>query len=243
MHIAVIVPVLNEDAATLSQTLSSASDADEIFIVDGGSEPRKLIDTREVASHFRAIVLTAPKGRASQMNAGAVVANSEWLLFLHADVQLPVDWRQQLISHLTAVATSVDYQWGRFDVRFRGIHSPLFKRVGWLLGMRTVGGFMNLRSRLTSVSTGDQAQFIQRQAFVEMNGFPEQSLMEDVEFSKRAYGKFGAPLNLSATVLVSARRWHKHGFFRTVFLMWRLRWQYWRGASPEALHNDYYGRR
>jgi rSAM/selenodomain-associated transferase 2 len=240
--IAVVVPVLNEDAQALGQTLMSAQDADEIFVVDGGSDQSKLEAIQAVAKRFGAVLLSAPKGRASQMNAGGWCAESEWLFFLHADVQLPADWRQRFISSTDQNSLAHSYQWGRFDVRFRPVFGTFSKYFGWRVGMWVVAAFMNGRSRLTSISTGDQVQFIRRRCFGEMSGFPEQLLMEDIAFAKRALKQFGKPLNLSTPVRVSARRWHEHGFFTTIGLMWKLRWQYWRGANPRELYKAYYGK-
>jgi hypothetical protein len=139
------------------------------------------------------------------------------------------------------VESGLGPRWGRFNVRFRDNFSLLPANFAWRVGMSIVAQFMNTRSRLTGISTGDQAQFMQRTSFLEMKGFPAQLLMEDVEFSKRACSLFGAPLNLLANVIVSPRKWQQHGFFRTIVLMWKLRWQYWRGANPTALHRAYYG--
>jgi rSAM/selenodomain-associated transferase 2 len=240
IRITVVIPVFNEDALSLSQTIKSAIDADEIIVVDGGSEIQKITETREVCLDSGAKFSSAPKGRASQMNAGAKLAKADWLVFLHADVQLPLDWRQQLMTHVEQSVLNQGPQWGRFDVRFRSIYTPNTRYGAWALGMRVVSSFMNARSRLTGISTGDQTQFIRHQSFVAMNGFPEQLLMEDVEFSKRAVKQFGKPINLAACVSVSARRWQHHGYWRTIALMWKLRWQYWRGATPVELHKAYY---
>jgi rSAM/selenodomain-associated transferase 2 len=241
ISIAVVIPVFNEDAAGLSQTFMSASGADEIIVVDGGSDASRLHSLREACASFGVELAFAPRGRALQMNAGAKLAKSKWLIFLHADVQLPVDWRQQLIAHLEQKSAILLPEWGRFNVRFRQVYSASAKRSAWVAGMWIVGTFMNIRSRFTGISTGDQAQFIRRQSFVAMNGFSEQLLMEDVEFSKRGLKMFGKPLNLPSCVSVSARRWVQFGYFRTIALMWKLRWQYWRGAKPAELHKAYYG--
>jgi rSAM/selenodomain-associated transferase 2 len=241
IRVAVVIPVFNEDASALSQALISARDADELIVVDGGSDEQSLNAARQVCSNFDAMLIGAQQGRASQMNAGAKLAKAEWLVFLHADVQLPSDWRQQLIAHVEQSPAQKVPQWGRFDVRFRMVYTPNAERYAWLLGMLVVSVFMNARSRLTGISTGDQGQFIRRQSFVAMNGFPDQLLMEDVEFSKRAVRHFGKPISLSACVSVSARRWQQYGYFRTIALMWKLRWQYWRGAKPSDLNKVYYG--
>jgi hypothetical protein len=99
---------------------------------------------------------------------------------------------------------------------------------------------MNRRSRLSGISTGDQGLFVTRHAFDHVGGFPEQPLMEDVEICKHLR-KLAPPAWLSARISTSGRRWEKHGMWRTIFLMWNLRFRYWRGASPTELHAIYYG--
>jgi len=113
---------------------------------------------------------------------------------------------------------------GRFDVSLSG---PGF-------ALRLIAWFINIRSRLSGISTGDQCQFVRRSVFEAMGGFPEQALMEDVEFSKRLK-RHGRIACLREKVLTSSRRWEAHGVVRTVWLMWTLRFLYWLGVSPEKL--------
>jgi hypothetical protein len=47
------------------------------------------------------------------------------------------------------------------------------------------------------------------------------------------------PACLTARVRTSARRWEEKGIARTVLLMWRLRYAYWRGADPDELARRY----
>lgn len=93
---------------------------------------------------------------------------------------------------------------------------------------------MNLRSRWTGIATGDQAIFVTRDAFEASGGFPEQPLMEDVELSRRLK-RISAPVSLRQRVVTSGRRWDSAGLWTTTLLMWRLRFAYWLGASPECL--------
>lgn len=103
-----------------------------------------------------------------------------------------------------------------------------------------VAWFMNRRSRLSGISTGDQGLFVTRPAFDRVGGFPSQPLMEDVEICNRLR-KLTPPACLSARLSTSGRRWEKNGVWRTIFLMWKLRFQYWRGANPGELYGIYYG--
>lgn len=219
MRISIIVPALNE-ARVLPQSLlrlaALASDAPpEIIVSDGLSSDA----TADLARSAGAQVVQGPPGRALQMNRGADAAGGELLLFLHADTELPP-------AALARVAEAVarGARWGRFDVRISGRPAML----------RVVAFMMNLRSRLTGIATGDQAIFVTRSAFDQVGGFPRQPLMEDIEISRRLK-RLGPPACLRDKVLTSGRRWESRGVWRTIFLMWRLRWAYWRGVSPDLL--------
>jgi hypothetical protein len=101
-----------------------------------------------------------------------------------------------------------------------------------------VAALMNLRSRLTGIATGDQAIFVSRAAFRAVGGFPALPLMEDLALSRRLR-RLARPACLAAQVATSGRRWERHGVWRTIFLMWRLRLRYWLGADPERLALEY----
>ena len=94
------------------------------------------------------------------------------------------------------------------------------------------------RSRLTGIATGDQAIFVTRKAFWSIGGFPDLPLMEDIALS-RALKRVSPPLCLADKVTTSGRRWERHGVWRTIFLMWRLRLAYFFGAKPEELARRY----
>lgn len=220
--LSVIVPVLNEALAlegNLRALRPLRERGAEVIVADGGSIDTTVAHARPLADK----VLQAAQGRARQMNAGAAVAEGDVLLFLHADTQLPADADELIQEALRGGAV-----WGRFDVRISG--RP------WML--RVVAALMNARSRWTGVATGDQAIFVRRTVFVQLGGFPEQPLMEDVELSKRLLAA-GRPACLRARVTTSGRRWETRGVWRTILLMWRLRWRYWRGESAQALAEAY----
>ena len=156
------------------------------------------------------------------MNAGAAIAQGKWLLFLHADTQLPTSFLELL------PAADAASQWGRFDVRLSP-SSPMLRVVAWM---------MNWRARLTGVCTGDQAIFVRRALFEQVGGYAPIPLMEDIELSKRLR-PHGRPLCLHERLTTSSRRWQQNGTLRTIVLMWWLRWRYWRGAPMEKLAQRY----
>ena len=222
MQLSVVMPVLDE-AAGISATLRALAPlrarGHEVIVVDGGSADA----TVALASAGADRVIQGPRGRARQMNAGAAVAQGEVLLFLHADTLLPdaADGAVQQAIHEGA-------RWGRFDVRISG-GKAMFP---------VISALMNLRSRWSGITTGDQALFVQRTLFMQLGGYADQPLMEDIELSRRLR-VLSPPACLRLRVLTSGRRWQQRGVWRTVWLMWRLRWRYWRGASPEALARAY----
>lgn len=222
-NLAIVVPVLNE-IETLPLLLEHLrywqQRGAEVLLVDGGSRDQTPETAR--AQGFR--VLDAARGRATQMNSGARACKADNLLFLHADTRLP-DGADQAV--LAALASS-PLVWGRFDVRIEGRSRmlPLIARL------------MNLRSRLSGIATGDQALFMSRELFERVGGFPEQPLMEDIEISKRL-NSVVAPICLRQTVTTSGRRWDSFGSWRTILLMWQLRWAYWRGTPAQQLAERY----
>jgi len=212
-----IVPVFNEERV-LPELMAGLQqlNANELVVVDGGSTDNTCRLLEESTLYW----IHSASGRAVQMNAGVRECESDIFLFIHSDTSIDS-------SHILAIKQAMQDEscvGGRFDVRLSG-HG---------LALRVIGRFINLRSRLTGISTGDQCQFVRRDVFERMGGFPEQDLMEDVEFSKRLkrYGKIAC---LSEQVVSSSRRWETHGVLRTVLLMWKLRFLYWLGVSPEKL--------
>jgi rSAM/selenodomain-associated transferase 2 len=221
-RLSIIVPVLNE-AQGMAQCLAALAPlrarGHEVLVVDGGSCDETLLLCVGQADR----VMQAPRGRARQMNAGAARARGEVLLFLHADTTLPA-----AADEAVAQALALGTQWGRFDVCIGG-NSVWFGLIGALI---------NLRSRCSGIATGDQALFVRRVLFEEVGGFADQPLMEDIALCVRLRA-LSWPACLRQRVVTSGRRWEQHGVWRTMVLMWWLRWRYWRGDSPETLVKAY----
>ena len=222
-QLSIIIPTLNEEE-TIAQTLEALADlrvrGTEIIVVDGGSRDA----TVERAQSCVNCVISAPRGRASQMNAGAEKASGDVVLFLHADTLLPGTADALVVDGLANSGRA----WGRFDVTIES-RSRLLSVAARL---------MNIRSRLSGVATGDQAIFIRRETFCSIGGFPEIPLMEDLAISRRLK-RVSRPLCLRARVVTSGRRWDRHGTLRMILLMWRLRLAYFFGADPAVLAKRY----
>lgn len=221
MDISVIIPTLNE-AATIGETLRRlrSSGSCEVIVVDGGSDD----GTPELARPQADLVLSAGRGRATQMNVGARAASGQVLLFLHADTVLPPDFPALLENALR----NPRVVGGRFDVRLDA-EGRLFRIIETL---------MNLRSRVSRIATGDQAIFVRSRTFLELGGYREAELMEDLELSYRLKRQ-GELACLREPVVTSARRWQRDGIVRTIVLMWLLRFLYFIGVSPSYLKTFY----
>jgi len=221
--LSIIMPVLDEADAVVGG-LGALADCRrrgvEVIVVDGGSRDGTVALARELADR----VVAAPRGRGGQMNAGAAGAGGDVLLFLHADTRLPPEADRLVLDSLARSGRA----WGRFDMAIAGRSRAL----------TLVACAMNLRSRLTGIATGDQAVFVRRDAFARAGGFPDIALMEDIALSRRLK-RISPPLCLAARVTTSARRWERHGVWRTIVLMWRLRLAYFLGAEPAVLARRY----
>ena len=227
MRLSIVIPALNESnniVATLVPLQAMRSRGVEIILVDGGS----IDGTTQIAAQLVDHVIdsaAADRGRARQMNAGAKTANGNALLFLHADSVLPPDADQLILNGLQSTSRT----WGRFDVTIEGRHFFL-PVVSW---------FMNQRSKLTGVATGDQGLFMTREAFIAAGGFANIPLMEDVAMCV-LLKKSSAPICLRQKITTSGRRWEKYGVWHTILLIWRIRLAYFCGADPAELHRAYH---
>ena len=226
--IAVVIPTLNEER-TLSRTLLTLRQLrfDEVVIVDGGSKDQTVSIAQGQLPGLSlqpARVMVSEPGRAQQMNAGARATRSDVLLFLHADTLLPPETRDQI----QRVLENPKYAGGRFDVRFEDDRG-----WAWLISR-----LMNWRSRWSGIATGDQALFVRRSVFDDLDGFADVPLMEDIELTRRLK-RTGSLAALRTKVTTSFRRWERQGALRTILQMWLLRFLYGIGISPKILHQFY----
>lgn len=228
LKLSIIIPVYNEGERLFSfiqHVLRIIGPFSQIIIVDGASNDHSLQSLKALSlQELNLELVSAPKSRALQMNAGAKIAKGNTLLFLHADTLLP----ETAIAELNSFWGS-NCLWGRFDVKLD--HKALaYKIIAW---------FINKRSRLTGIATGDQAIFVKRALFEKIKGYKDQPLMEDIELCMQLK-KHSKPYFISSTVCTSARKWENEGVVKTVWLMWKLRAAYAMGKSPQELVKIYY---
>lgn len=222
MLVSIIMPVLNE-ASTIAATLASIkrlNGKSEVIIVDGGSTD----GTEKLGAETGCLVVSAPQGRARQMNIGCRYANGEILLFLHSDSWLPPDALQKMAG----VLQDPQVIGGGFRLTMND-PSPVLKLVCW---------FSNLRARWGHVYFGDQGIFVRREAFATVGGFPDIEIMEDWELSRRL-AKIGMLRQVPAIITTSARRFRQGGIWRTIWLMQKLKFLYLCGVPPATIKQYY----
>lgn len=214
-----VIPILNDrkQLAQLLPTLATYQNI-ELIVVDGGSND----DPDKIAKDIIFLRARRPN-RGAQVSMGVMHATRDWIWVLHADSRINDGIVENLVFALN------EARWGRFDVTLLGSR--------W--EYRMIESLMNIRSRLTGICTGDQGMFFHRDILMEIGGFPEQPLMEDVEVSKRLR-KLERPFCSKSRLGVSTRKWDTDGVFRTVVRMWRFRIKYFLGDSPESLYAEYY---
>lgn len=229
----VIIPAYNEEAAlpeTLHQLFRQPGRY-EVLVVDGGSTDRtrsiaesfgfdacesgsrcsylvshRSADASRDTLHASRLFLTAHKGRASQMNAGAQEAAArgagpdDWLLFLHADTVLP----DGALSRLNDMESDTAVQAGGFLHRFSG--------TDWRL--RAISLLDNFRCRHSWIIYGDQALFVRRRLFERLGGFPVQPILEDVAFCEKLVCET-KPVLLAPPVVTDSRKFVKMGIWRS----------------------------
>lgn len=220
MKLSIVIPVLNE-AESLGGTLEAlAGQSAEIIVVDGGSED----DTVKIARQYASRVMTAPRGRGPQQDAGARQSHGSVLLFLHADTRLPGEY-ERLIDEALARPGVV------FGAFYLKIHpsSP---------ALNLIASMANLRSRFFQMPYGDQALFVRKDAYLRVGGFPDWPVMEDVDLVRRL-GRLGGFQLAGGSVVTSGRRWRREKALFTTLRNWSLMIRYYVGHCPYTLARHY----
>lgn len=222
VRISVIIPALNE-AANIVRAVTSAQEcgADEVIVADGGSGD----ETCVLAEMSGARVVSSPRGRAVQQNAGARAATGDVLLFLHADNWLGKDAISQVRS---AAHRKKNNLCGAFQQNidaapfvYRLLERGNAERVRWL-----------------GLPYGDQVIFVTRDLFDQVGGFPDEPFLEDVLLMQHLR-RLTWPQLLPGPVHVSPRRWEQRGVLRQTLRNWAILTSFSLGTSPQRLINWY----
>ncbi|XP_078676708.1 uncharacterized protein LOC144913707 [Branchiostoma floridae x Branchiostoma belcheri] len=246
----VVIPVLNEAdniKAVIENVLQGCphQQQTEVVVSDGGSSDGTADIVRDIAKSYpqgTVKLVASPKGRGMQLNAGSQHATGDYLLFLHADTQLPSSWQRD--AHRTLCRPGVvvgAFPFG-LDVVEDSSHSN--SDSWWFrVQMRLLQWGTNLRASFFELPYGDQALFMTRRQFQAAGGFPEFPLLEDVEMLARLKRCGHVGITEGSGVITSARRFRKHGYLKVTSLNTFILLAYQMGVHPDTLAVWYYGRK
>jgi rSAM/selenodomain-associated transferase 2 len=220
--VSIIVPVLNE-ADRIEVCLRRLRNLDvnlEIIVVDGGSSD----ETWSLAEPLADRVISARRGRASQMNAGGEIARGGVLWFMHADLEAP----SHSIGQIQKALTNPRMVGGCFRVRFP--RRELIYRVSDSLG--------NLGVNVFGFSLGDHGIFCRRTVFRQVGGYPDVPILEDAEIYRRLRGA-GRMVQLREKLVSDPRAFETHGRYRTTTVYFSILALYVLGVPIRILNRIY----
>ena len=226
-QLSVVIPCLNESARLplLLADLQRSAPVPEILLADGGSSDA----TPEIADLSGAeLIRIHPAGRGRQLRIAAAEARGDWLLFLHADSRLSMQWWGVLTTLLqsSSAARSAWY----FDLRINP-STP---------ARRLLEKGVGVRSRWLQRPYGDQGLLLHRSLYKRCGGFAELPLMEDLDLVERL-SRISDLRRIGLPLTTDGRRWQADGVLRRSWSNACLRWRWKRGESAEQLAEQYYG--
>jgi rSAM/selenodomain-associated transferase 2 len=196
MSVSIIVPVLNE-APLLRSFLAHLREwatGAEVIVADGGSSD----GTVELVRGSCDQLVVSERSRAIQMNTGARAAHGDTLWFVHVDAEVPPG----CLEEIERIMDDPNVAGGFFRIRLPQ------DRV-----YRLTDSFAHYAGLLLQMRCGDHGIFCRRTIFLDIGGFPEVPLMEDVEFFRRLR-RHGRVIYSRKRLLVSPRRYEAIGRMR-----------------------------
>ena len=221
-EISIIIPCLNEEKQ-INKCLNSLNfkyirNKCEIILVDGKSTDNTVCKVRELVDKC----LIVSPDRSNQLMIGASIASGSTLVFLHADTILSHKNIDEILSKCDAL------EWGFFNLKF-DVMTYEYKFLSY---------FINLRSKVFDICTGDQCMVISKSIFDKVGGFPNIRLMEDLEICSNLKNLF-QPYIFKTHVETSSRRWRASGFLITILKMHLLKVLYYLGVDTRVLQKLY----
>jgi rSAM/selenodomain-associated transferase 2 len=220
--VSIIIPVLDEVPliGPFLAHLRARAPRAELIVVDGGSRD----GTRSIAGPLADVLISAPRGRALQMNAGAAIATGDVLWFLHADSVVPHNAVRDIRVALN------DPQTAGGCLRLRLPDRKMIYRISDSVG--------NLGVQVFGFALGDHGIFCRRASFEKSGGYPDVPILEDAELY-RGLGRLGRMRQLRAKIISSPRSYQKWGPYRTTGIYFCILVLYVLGVPIRFLHPLY----
>ncbi len=181
MTLTVIVPAHNEEhglPATLEALLRQTTPPEEIIVVDDGSADR----TGEVAAAYGATVLTPPSNlgsKAKAQNHALPHCTTDLVLAVDADTVLAPDYIEKIKPAFDDPAVVVAA--GNVQTRFTRTAWERGRSIEYLFGFHWNRPIQN-HANSPVVCSGCCSAF-RREPLTEFGGFPERTIVEDMDFT------------------------------------------------------------
>jgi glycosyltransferase involved in cell wall biosynthesis len=173
--ISVVIPTLNSERQ-LPRCFDSLIVAAvrgvvrEVIVADGGSTDQTLAIADAAGAHIE----QAQKTRSSCLAAGAAVARSEWLLFLHPETALEPGWEVEAESFM-AQAQPEKPRAGMFRFALDDFGGEA----------RRAEVMAALRSWLLALPFGNQGLLIPKRLYIRVGGYRALARLEDADLVRR----------------------------------------------------------
>lgn len=215
----VIIPNLDQGEALAPLLAKLADDGVGTIVSDGGSKD----DSLSIATGMSARLACGCCGRGHQLKRGASLADTDWLLFIHADSELSPDW----LTHVKRHINTRPHKAGYFGMRFRARgFTPRFMEFA-----------VGLRSFFLRMPYGDQGLLISRKLYDEIGGYKAIPLFEDVDMIRKLGHR--RLTYIGCQLKTDASKYERDGYFRRGWRNIKLARRYYKGESPEMLLKEY----
>ena len=197
--------------------------AERVVVADGGSTDGTL-----AVAVTSAVIAAGSKGRGAQLALGASHSGAaDWLLFIHADNELPREWKASAEQHISRHPNSVGY------FRYRANAKGFWPRF--------MDFWVGMRCQWWGLPYGDQGLLISKEMYDAAGGYPAQSLFEDVALIDAIKDQFGrtALRPLKGHMHIDVSKYKHEGIWTRGRKNLKLLKAYRRGEDIETLTQKY----
>ena len=221
----VIIPTLNE-ALHLPLLLADLNQWPydfEIIIIDGGSKDLTISIAQIQGIN---VINSHQKNRGYQLKLGALIASSNWMLFIHADSRLEQSWVKSLYK-IIKDEKSKNFAW-YFDFKLKNNN----------LEYRLLEIAVSLRSHFLQLPYGDQGLLIHKDLYRTSGGFSSMKIMEDIDFITRIT-KITRVKRIAENIFTDDIKWSNSNIIKRTITNAKLRNKWRKGYDIEILSKEY----
>lgn len=223
--LSIIIPAYNEEnkIGELIAYLKahSRTSETEIIVVDGGSTDETV---KEVKSSGAVVLKSPQKGRARQMNFGALKAKGELLYFLHADTRPPKTFIEDIYAEINTGNGA-----GCFQLKFDNPHKAL-TFYSWFT-----------QFDIDVFRFGDQSLFVTKALFTKIGGFDEDLLVMEDQVIVTEIKKHAQFSIIQKPVITSARKYEHIGVFKLQLIFSIIVCLFYLNIEQETIAHFYMG--